>query len=104
MLFKNMEVRFSVETDFDNQNIKSGMIFIVKRYKSGCSHYGDLSGHSLELYDSKLNERLVNRSFDTRYDYIPVKYEDWINFWKDYIEEDYGVEIENYFYQEELVE
>lgn len=92
-MFKNIKAVFEAKGN------KNFCHVVVKRFVSGATPYGDTSGHSLEL----INEKQVvieNRYYDTRYDGISTKKDEWVKTWKEFVEDRYGVELELIGYEE----
>ena len=68
---------------------------------SGAFSYGDRSCHSVKI----INEpECFPYHFDTRYDGISKEKEEWLKFWKDWIEDRFGLKVELSEYNESEVE
>lgn len=108
MKFKGIKATFKVveDTAFKNgvwKKDRSDFKFTVDRHLSGCSAYGDRSGHSIKITDSK-GEYYMPRYYDTRYDGISKEKDTWVKYWKQFIEEDYELKVELETYEEEEYE
>ena len=106
MKFTNIKAVFKVaeDTAFKEGRWKkdrSDFVFVVRRYVSGCSAYGDRSGHSIEIDN---HPEFMGNYYDTRYDRIPVDKTEWVNFWRNKIEEDYGMVIKLTDYETKVEE
>ena len=103
-MFKNITARFKVveDTAFKEgkwRRDRSEFIFEVKRYDGGAFRYGDYSSHSVEI----VNADTMPYYFDTRYAGISTDKESWVEYWKDWIEEEYVLKVELADYEEEMV-
>ena len=101
-MFKEMTVQFTVaeDTAFKEGRWKSNrsdFIFEVKRFRSGATAYGDCSGHSVEIIN---HPETYKHHYDTRYADIPREKEDWIAYWQDHIEDEYGLKLQVKSYTE----
>ena len=105
-MFKEITAQFKVteDTAFKEGKWKEDrgyFIFEVKRRVSGASAYGDRSCHSVII--TNVPEAFPYH-FDTRYDSISTEKEAWVKFWKDWIEDRFGLKVELDAYEEETVE
>ena len=105
-MFKEITAQFTVTEDTafkkgDWKENRDYFVFEVKRFRSGCTAYGDHSGHTLEIINVP---DAYKRHFDTRYVGIPREKEEWIKYWKEYIEDEYSLKVELKSYEEKLVE
>ena len=106
-MFKEITAKFKVVKDIAFEQKKFSwdrcvLEFIVKRQKSGASAYGDRSAHGLEI--TKNGEWLDTKYYDTRYDGISTEKEEWLDFWKKYIEDNWTLKVELVDYEEKMVE
>ena len=104
--FKEMKVTFKVTEDVAYKaggwkEDRSYIKFVVNRYESGATHYGDHSGHTLYLDGAK---GTMPKYFDTRYEGISTDKDAWIAFWKEYIEREYVLDVEPEGYEEKYVD
>lgn len=93
--FTNIKATFRVveDTAFKEGKWKkdrSDFIFVVRRYLSGCSAYGDRSGHSV-IIDN--HPEYMGEYLDTRYERLSTEKTDWVNYWRNYIEDKYCLVI-----------
>ena len=86
--FKEMQVIFEVVSS-ENAYFEVGNRFKVKRIKSGAFAYGDRSAHTIDCD----NATKTHCCFDTRYCCISTQKTIWRKYWKNYIEEAYGVKL-----------
>ena len=105
-MFKEIKAVFKVseDTSFIKGELKkdrSHFLFEVKRMLSGASAYGDRSCHSVII--TNVPEALPYH-FDTRYDGISTEKEEWVKFWKDWIEDRFVLKVELSEYNENEVE
>lgn len=95
-MFKEIKAVFKTKADIFRGN--RNFTFKIERYQSGATAYGDKSGHSFKIF---ADEKYLNdRTFDTRYDGISTDEEEWKKFWKDFIENQYGLVTECISYEE----
>ena len=97
-MFTELTVKFKVveDTAFKNgtwNKDRSDFIFEVRRFRSGCTAYGDRSGHTVEIVN---HPETFAHHFDTRYSRISWKKKDWISYWKKWIQEEYVLKVEPY--------
>lgn len=105
-MFKEMTVKFVVteDTAFKSgtwSKDRSDFIFEVKRFRSGCTAYGDHSGHTLEIVN---HPETYKHHYDTRYAGIPREKYAWIEYWQKHIEDEYVLKVQVKDYAENLVE
>lgn len=108
MKFKNIKATFKVveDTSFKNGEWKkdrSDFVFEVNRYVSGAFAYGDRSGHSISITDSK-GEWYMPKYYDTRYSRIGWEKDSWVKYWKEFIEEEWMLKVELKDYEESYEE
>lgn len=105
-MFKEIKAVFKVSEDTsfikgEWKEDRSHFLFVVKRRLSGAFAYGDRSCNSLIITN-------VLKAFpyhlDTRYDGISTEKEVLVKFWKDWIEERFGLKVELSEYNENEVE
>ena len=104
MKFKEIKAIFKVveDTAFKNgewSKDRSDFKFEVERNLSGCFAYGDRSGHSIKITDSK-GTYFMPYTYDTRYDGISTQKDEWVKVWKDFIEDKFVLKIELDTYEE----
>lgn len=104
--FKEMTARFAVceDTAFKAgtwHKDRSDFMFEVKRFRSGCTAYGDHSGHTVEIVN---HPETYKHHFDTRYVGISKNKDEWISYWKNWIENEYNLKLKQMGYSEELVD
>ena len=105
-MFKEIKALFKVSEDTSfikgewNKD-RSHFLFEVKRMLSGAFAYGDRSCHSVTI--TNVPEAFPYH-FDTRYDSISTEKEAWVKFWKDWIEDRFGLKVELSEYNEREVE
>lgn len=58
--------------------------FVIERLHSGANKYGDESCHTLDIY--KEGTWVGDYLYDTRYDCIGTDKEEWVNSWKEFIQ------------------
>lgn len=87
-MFKEMKAIFEV-VETNNEYFAKGDRFVVKRLKSPCFAYGDQSQHIIDC-DNEYNTHV---GFDTRYSGISTQATAWRNYWKKYIEDNYGLKV-----------
>ncbi len=97
MKFKEMVVNFKVvkDTAFISKAFnkdRTGWNFKVSRYLSGAFAYGDRSGHKIEIDNGK--DYIMPKMYDTRYDGISTDDDEWVKFWKKFIEDEWMLELE----------
>lgn len=105
-MFKEIKAVFKVseDTSFIKGELKkdrSHFLFEVKRMLSGAYDYGDRSCHSVVITNVP---EAFHYHFDTRYDGISTEKEDWLKFWKDWIEDRFVLKVELSEYNENEVE
>lgn len=105
-MFKEIKAVFKVseDTSFIKGELKkdrSQFLFEVKRMLSGAYDYGDRSCHSVVITNVP---EAFHYHFDTRYDGISTEKEAWVKFWKDWIEDRFGLKVELSEYNENEVE
>ena len=105
-MFKEITAQFKVteDTAFNEGRWKEDrgyFIFEVKRMVSGASAYGDRSCHSCIIANVPSS---FQHHFDTRYSGIKPEKKEWIEFWKNWIEDEYSLKVELDAYEEETVE
>lgn len=96
MRFKEIEASFKVKKDTafikgDFYKDRSSFIFKIKRLRSNCFKYGDMSAHTLQILNSWGAYR---QFFDTRYNGIPTAKKEWLDYWKRWLENEYELKIE----------
>jgi len=104
-MFKEIRALFSVakDTAFETgqwHRNRTEFKFEVKRYESGCFAYGDRSAHSVEIVN---HPEAFMYHFDTRYSQIKTTKEEWIAFWKEWIQNEYTLEVKLDEYEEREV-
>lgn len=105
-MFKEIKAVFKVseDTSFIKGELKKDrrhFLFEVKRMLSGAYDYGDRSCHSVVITNVP---EAFHYHFDTRYDGISTEKEAWVKFWKDWIEDRFGLKVELSEYNENEVE
>ena len=105
-MFKEIKAVFKVSEDTrfikgHCNDDRSHFLFEVKRMLSGASAYGDRSCHSVII--TNVPEAFPYH-FDTRYDGISTEKEEWVKFWKDWIEDRFVLKVELSEYNENEVE
>ena len=105
-MFKEIKAVFKVSEDTsfikgEWKEDRSHFLFEVKRMLSGAFAYGDRSCHSVVITNVP---NALPYHFDTRYDGISTEKEAWIKFWKDWIEDRFGLKVELSEYNENEVE
>lgn len=95
-MFKEMTVQFAVaeDTAFKEGRWKSNrsdFIFEVKRFRSGATAYGDCSGHTVEIIN---HPETFKHHYDTRYEGIPRRKDEWIAYWQRHIENEYELKLQ----------
>ena len=105
-MFKEIKSVFKVSeaTSFIKGALKkdrSHFLFVVKRMLSGAFDYGDRSCHSVII--TNVPEAFPYH-FDTRYDGIRTEKEEWVKFWKNWIEDRFVLKVELSEYNENEVE
>ena len=104
-MFKEITAVFKVSEDTafikgDWNKDRSHFLFEVKRMLSGASAYGDRSCHSVIITNEPNS---FPYHFDTRYDGISTEKEEWLKFWKDWIEDRFVLKVELSEYSEKEV-
>ena len=94
-MFKEMTAKFVVKEDsaFKDgrwKDDRSDFVFEVKRFESGCTAYGDRSGHTVEIVN---HPETYKHHFDTRYAMISSDTDKWIDYWQNWIEDEYGLKL-----------
>lgn len=105
-MFKEIKAVFKVSEDTsyikgELNKDRSHFLFEVKRMLSGAFDYGDRSCHSVII--TNVPEAFPYH-FDTRYDCISTEKEEWLKFWKDWIEDRFVLKVELSEYNENEVE
>lgn len=104
-MFKEITAEYQVteDTSFikgEFHKDRSNFIFKVERYLSGASAYGDRSAHKVVI----IGADAMPYYFDTRYEGISTKKENWSTFWREWIEERFGLKVKLCSYEENEVE
>lgn len=82
--FKEIKVVFHAKNDLLNYKI------VVERKHSAMFEYGDQSCHIVKVYEwGKDDKYIADYFYDTRYNRIDIEKDKWIDFWKDYITQNY---------------
>jgi hypothetical protein len=86
MKFKIIKATFKVKRTFkvNNETFDTEYLIEIERKRSGASKYGDQSVHILSLYNAVDGKWLDRKSFDTRYDRVPLTKKEWVKTWKKY--------------------
>ena len=105
-MFKEITAVFKVteDTAFKDgrwNKDRGDFIFEVKRFRSGATAYGDHSGHSVEIVN---HPDAFMHHFDTRYAQIHTQKDKWIQYWKNWIQDEYSLKVDLNNYQEKMVE
>ena len=98
-VFKTVKDTAYLEEKWDID--RSDFEFKVERVESGASNYGDRSAHLIEVTN---HPEVMVKHFDTRYSGIPTTKEEWVNFWRAYIEDYWVLEVKLISYEEQEVE
>lgn len=61
----------------------------IKRFKSACFKYGDMSAHSVKIQNEN-NEIIFSQGYDTRYDGISSKKREWLHFWFEWLQKKFN--------------
>jgi len=107
MTFNEIQATFKVTEDIA---FKTGIFgrdrkdwtFTVKRQVSGCTAYGDRSCHTIKISNPE-NEYFMPHLYDTRYDGISDKKDEWIEFWQKFINEQWTANLELVDYSEKEI-
>lgn len=104
-MFKEITAKYQVveDTSFikgEFHKDRSNFIFKVERHLSGAFAYGDRSSHSVKIIGAEARPYY----FDTRYDGIKPQKEEWSTFWRNWIEERFGLKVKLCSYEEKDVE